>query len=103
MTRAAVLGAGSWGTAFAKVLTDAGNDVTLWARRPELADGINATHENPDYLPGLPLPERSGHARRGGGARRRGARRARHPVADAAREPARTGRRCSRRMRRWSA
>lgn len=37
MTRAAVLGAGSWGTVFAKVLTDAGSDVTLWARRPELA------------------------------------------------------------------
>ena len=36
-TRAAVLGAGSWGTTFAKVLVDAGNDVTLWARRPELA------------------------------------------------------------------
>jgi glycerol-3-phosphate dehydrogenase (NAD(P)+) len=58
MTRAAVLGAGSWGTVFAKVLTDAGCDVTLWARRPELADSINATHENADYLKDLPLPER---------------------------------------------
>ena len=29
----AVLGAGSWGTAFAKVLADAGGEVTLWARR----------------------------------------------------------------------
>ena len=58
MTRAAVLGAGSWGTVFAKVLTDAGSDVTLWARRPELANGINATHENADYLKGLLLPER---------------------------------------------
>jgi glycerol-3-phosphate dehydrogenase (NAD(P)+) len=56
MTRAAVLGAGSWGTAFAKVLVDAGNEVTLWARRDELADRINATHRNEDYLPGIDLP-----------------------------------------------
>ena len=30
---AAVLGAGSWGTAFAKILADAGTEVTIWARR----------------------------------------------------------------------
>jgi glycerol-3-phosphate dehydrogenase (NAD(P)+) len=54
--RTAVLGAGSWGTAFAKVLVDAGCDVTMWARRPELAEKINSQHENPDYLPGLILP-----------------------------------------------
>ena len=57
MTRAAVLGAGSWGTAFAKVLADAGNDVTLWARREEIARRINADRENPDYLPGIELPD----------------------------------------------
>jgi glycerol-3-phosphate dehydrogenase (NAD(P)+) len=56
MTRAAVLGAGSWGTTFAKLLVDAGNDVTLWARRDELADGINRAHRNEDYLPGVELP-----------------------------------------------
>jgi glycerol-3-phosphate dehydrogenase (NAD(P)+) len=56
MTRAAVLGAGNWGTAFAKVLVDAGNDVTLWARRSELAEDINAVHRNDDYLPGIELP-----------------------------------------------
>jgi glycerol-3-phosphate dehydrogenase (NAD(P)+) len=56
MTRAAVLGAGNWGTAFAKVLVDAGNDVTLWARRPELADTINRIHRNDDYLEGIELP-----------------------------------------------
>ncbi len=54
--RAAVIGAGSWGTAFAKVLVDAGCDVTLWARRAELADKINTQHENVDYLPGHALP-----------------------------------------------
>ncbi len=56
MTRAAVLGAGTWGTTFAKVLVDAGNDVTLWARRTELADRINSEHRNEDYLPGIDLP-----------------------------------------------
>ena len=53
--KAAVMGAGSWGTTFAQVLCDAGTPATLWARRPELAEAINETHENADYLPGLPL------------------------------------------------
>ena len=38
------------------LLVDAGTETVLWARRPELAAAINADHENPDYLPGLPLP-----------------------------------------------
>ncbi len=54
---ATVMGAGAWGTALAKVLADAGNDVRLWARRPEVAEGINAAHTSPDYLPGVGLPE----------------------------------------------
>ncbi len=54
--RVAVLGAGSWGTAFAKVMADAGRDVRLWARRPEVAASINERHLNPDYLPGVELP-----------------------------------------------
>jgi glycerol-3-phosphate dehydrogenase (NAD(P)+) len=56
VTRAAVLGAGSWGTTFAKVLADAGCDVTLHARRPELAKSITDDGENRDYLPGVTLP-----------------------------------------------
>mgnify|MGYP001544343746 FL=1 len=56
MTRAAVIGAGSWGTAFAQVLVDAGTDTVVCARRTELADAINERHENPDYLPGISLP-----------------------------------------------
>jgi glycerol-3-phosphate dehydrogenase (NAD(P)+) len=56
VTRAAVLGAGSWGTTFAKVLADAGADVALLARRPELAEAIRTTGENADYLPGIRLP-----------------------------------------------
>lgn len=57
MTRATVIGSGSWGTAFALVMADAGQDVTLWARRPELAETINTTRRNADYLPGLELPK----------------------------------------------
>ena len=53
--KAAVMGAGSWGTTFAQVLCDAGTTTTLWARRAELAEAINETHQNADYLPGLPL------------------------------------------------
>jgi glycerol-3-phosphate dehydrogenase (NAD(P)+) len=49
------MGAGSWGTTFAQVLCDAGTPATLWARRPELAEAINLTHENADYLPGVAL------------------------------------------------
>ena len=56
MSRAAVLGSGSWGTAFAKVLADAGTDVTMWARREELAASITDDHENKDYLSGIELP-----------------------------------------------
>ncbi|MCF6743926.1 NAD(P)-dependent glycerol-3-phosphate dehydrogenase [Blastococcus sp. KM273128] len=58
MTRAAVLGAGSWGTTFAKVLADAGCEVRLHARRPELVHAIGERRENPDYLPGVRLPDR---------------------------------------------
>jgi glycerol-3-phosphate dehydrogenase (NAD(P)+) len=56
VVEAAIMGAGAWGTALAKVLSDAGNSVTLWARRPEVADEINATHRNSRYLPDTVLP-----------------------------------------------
>ncbi len=51
----AVLGGGSWGTAFAKLMSDAGCAVTILARRPEIAAAINA-HRNDDYLPDVELP-----------------------------------------------
>jgi glycerol-3-phosphate dehydrogenase (NAD(P)+) len=54
--RIAVMGSGSWGTGFAMVLCDAGNDVRLWARRPELAATINREHRNVDYFPTIALP-----------------------------------------------
>jgi glycerol-3-phosphate dehydrogenase (NAD(P)+) len=56
MTKVAVFGAGSWGTAFSIVVADGGNDVTLWARREEVAADINDSRENADYLPGIQLP-----------------------------------------------
>ncbi|MEY4348763.1 MAG: hypothetical protein RL719_60 [Actinomycetota bacterium] len=56
MAKVAVMGAGSWGTTVAKVLADSGNDVTLWARRADLAEEINVEHRNGDYLPGIELP-----------------------------------------------
>jgi len=52
---AAVLGAGSWGTALANLLAKNGLPVRLWARRPELAETINRRRENPTYLPGIRL------------------------------------------------
>lgn len=57
MTRVAVMGSGSWGTAFAMVVADAGSDVVLWSRDPALAAVINDDHVNPQYHPGIALPE----------------------------------------------
>jgi glycerol-3-phosphate dehydrogenase (NAD(P)+) len=57
MTKIAVMGAGSWGTTFAKVLADAQNEVILWARREDVVEDINDHHRNGDYLPGIDLPE----------------------------------------------
>ncbi|BDZ58714.1 glycerol-3-phosphate dehydrogenase (NAD(P)+) [Barrientosiimonas humi] len=57
MTRATVFGSGSWGTAYAAILADAGCDVTIWSRRPEVADEINSTRRNGGYLPDLQLPD----------------------------------------------
>lgn len=48
--RIAVVGAGSWGTALAQVLATAGSQVVMWARKPEVADGITNEHRNPRYL-----------------------------------------------------
>lgn len=56
LTRIAVLGAGSWGTTFGKVLADAGREVAVWARRPGIARAITVDHVNPDYLPDVRLP-----------------------------------------------
>jgi glycerol-3-phosphate dehydrogenase (NAD(P)+) len=57
MRRAAVLVAGSWGTALASVLANNGYEVMLWTRSEEQADGINHNHENSKFLPGVKLPD----------------------------------------------
>ncbi len=56
MIKVAVIGAGSWGTTFSKVLADGGSNVMLWSRREEVASEINNSHRNGDYLPGVNLP-----------------------------------------------
>jgi glycerol-3-phosphate dehydrogenase (NAD(P)+) len=54
--RIAVIGAGSWGTALAKLLAEAGRDVVLWAFEEEVSSGINRDHRNPLYLSEVVLP-----------------------------------------------
>ena len=53
--KAAVMGAGMWGTTFAQVLCDAGTHTELWARRSGLTEEINTGHQNPGSLPGIVL------------------------------------------------
>ena len=55
MKKATVLGAGSFGTAIAQVLTANFDEVVLWGRDASLIDGLNQNHQNANYLPGLPL------------------------------------------------
>ncbi|TCP31656.1 glycerol 3-phosphate dehydrogenase (NAD(P)+) [Scopulibacillus darangshiensis] len=56
MTKIAVIGAGSWGTALAMVLADNGHTVNLWGRRKEQITEINSRHTNERYLPDVLLP-----------------------------------------------
>lgn len=56
--KVAVIGAGSWGTALAQVAAANGHDVVLWARREQVATGVNERHRNPDYLADADLSER---------------------------------------------
>ena len=57
MARVAVMGSGSMGTAYGMIMADAGGDVGMWAREPEVVDDINKNHRNEMYHPGLGLPE----------------------------------------------
>ena len=57
LRKAAVIGAGSWGTAMAVLLARGGLDVQLGTRSEEKAAEIGAKRENHDYLPGVTLPE----------------------------------------------
>jgi glycerol-3-phosphate dehydrogenase (NAD(P)+) len=56
VTDVAVVGAGSWGTAFASVLAANNVDTIIWGRRAETVEQINGTRVNEEYLPGVTLP-----------------------------------------------
>jgi glycerol-3-phosphate dehydrogenase (NAD(P)+) len=55
--RVAVLGAGSWGTAVAATFAKTGVSTRIWGRDMQVCDAINASAENPRYLPGVALPD----------------------------------------------
>jgi glycerol-3-phosphate dehydrogenase (NAD(P)+) len=57
VSRAAVIGAGSWGTALASVLTENGHEVVLWAREPEVVEQIESGRQNRRFLSGIRLPD----------------------------------------------
>ncbi|WP_242137986.1 NAD(P)H-dependent glycerol-3-phosphate dehydrogenase [Sphingomonas sp. TREG-RG-20F-R18-01] len=52
-----VIGGGAWGTALAQVAARGGEQVLLWAREADVVAGVNTTHENVRFLPGITLPE----------------------------------------------
>ena len=55
ITSIGVIGGGAWGTALAQVAAGKGHETLLWAREPEVVDGINTRRENPVFLAGVPL------------------------------------------------
>ena len=55
--RVAILGAGSWGTAFAQIAADAGNDVSIWGRTAQTINEINTDHHNFKFHPENMLPQ----------------------------------------------
>ncbi|GAA3642250.1 NAD(P)H-dependent glycerol-3-phosphate dehydrogenase [Microlunatus ginsengisoli] len=56
-TKVAVMGAGSWGTAFSLVLADAGCEVALWSHHADQAEAINRERINSAFFPDLELPD----------------------------------------------
>jgi glycerol-3-phosphate dehydrogenase (NAD(P)+) len=57
VSKVAVIGAGSWGTSASWLLGGKGHDISLWARKPEIAEGINTTHHNPQFMSDIVLPD----------------------------------------------
>jgi glycerol-3-phosphate dehydrogenase (NAD(P)+) len=64
LTRLAIIGGGSWGTALACVLASRFDRVTLWVHEPDLAEQIEQTRLNGIFLPGISIPPnvRAGHS-----------------------------------------
>ena len=58
MQKIAVIGAGSWGTTLAILLSEKGFNVNLWVRREGLANEIESKRENIQYLPGIKFPNK---------------------------------------------
>jgi glycerol-3-phosphate dehydrogenase (NAD(P)+) len=56
LTRVAMMGSGSWGTAFAMVLADAGSQVRMWSRDEQTVEDVNVRHVNAAYHPDISLP-----------------------------------------------
>jgi glycerol-3-phosphate dehydrogenase (NAD(P)+) len=50
-----IIGGGAWGTALAQVAATGGKETLIWALEPEVVDSVNASRENANYLPGVPL------------------------------------------------
>ncbi len=50
-----IVGGGAWGTALAQAVIKSGRDALLWAHESQTVRGINETHANNDFLPGIPL------------------------------------------------
>jgi glycerol-3-phosphate dehydrogenase (NAD(P)+) len=57
VSRAAVIGAGAWGTTLAILLAEKGSEVTLWAYEADLVPEMKEFRENKAFLPGFPLPQ----------------------------------------------
>ncbi len=57
MNRIAVIGGGAWGTALAQVAARAGREVLMWAMEGDVVEAINASRENPIFLPGIALDQ----------------------------------------------
>ena len=55
--RVTVIGSGSWGSAFGRLLVRREHDVQVLTLTPEEAATLNASHENPHFLPGVTLPD----------------------------------------------
>src|SRR5581483_5663284 len=55
MKKICILGAGSWGTAFATLLAENGHHVKLWCRESSVAESIKKNQVNDHYLPGIKL------------------------------------------------